>query len=130
MQRSGSLQSGELQSSLNYSSKLTQSSTFSGDDFKDLSQVTLIADPSRELYAAFGVGTLPWSGLFSTIILGPLKELAGKGIKNRETWAKSNRWQNSAAFAIKIGGEVKWVHVAEHAGDMSDMEAAARTLRA
>lgn len=101
----------------------------SSEDFKNPSQVTLIADPSRELYAAFGVGTLPWSGLFGTVILGPLKELASKGIKNRETSSKSNRWQNSATFAVKVGGEVTWVHVAEHAGDMSDMEEAAKSLR-
>lgn len=130
MQRSGLLQSGELCYTSSLARKLTQFSTSSGDDFRDPSQVTLIADPSRELYAAFGVGMLPWSGLFSTTILGPLKELASKGIKNRETWAKSNRWQNSAAFAVQTGGEVKWMHVAEHAGDMSDMEVAARSLRA
>lgn len=102
----------------------------SSGDFKTPSQVSLIADPSRELYAAFGIGTLPWSGLFGTIILGPLKELASKGIKNRETLPKSNRWQNSATFAVKSGGEVKWVHVAEHAGDMSDVRSAAKSLQA
>ncbi|ORY56796.1 hypothetical protein BCR35DRAFT_284055 [Leucosporidium creatinivorum] len=100
-----------------------------GGDFDDPSRVSLIADPSRELYAAFGVGTLPWSGLFGTAMLGPLSELASKGIKNRATAPGSARWQNSATFAVAKGGEVKWVHVAEHAGDMSDMEAAARSLK-
>lgn len=75
------------------------------------------------------MGTLPFTGLFGTAVLGPLKQLASQGITNRATSMGSNRWQTAGAFAVARGGEVKWVHVAEHAGHMASFEEAVQSLR-
>lgn len=92
------------------------------------SSLILLSDPTRELYASFGISTLPFTGLFSRPAIVNLKKLASKGIFNTETRAGSNRWQNSGGFAIAKGGEIKWVHEAKHAGDMGDYEEAKNSV--
>lgn len=55
-----------------------------------------------------------------------LKALAREGIVNRQTRTQSNRWQNSGGLYVAKGGEVKWIHVAKHAGDMADYRSAVK----
>jgi hypothetical protein len=95
----------------------------SGDDFPQ-SRVTLLADSTRELYAAWGLGALPLTGLFSWAMVGELRALASQGIKNRRTGAGSWRWQNSGGFVVDAAGKVRWHKVATHAGDTVDYAAA------
>lgn len=98
-------------------------------DFGDDSRVRLVADPTRHLYALFGLSTLPFTGLFSRAMLSELQSLARQGIVNTATRDGSNRWQNSGGFAIKKGGEVRFVKVAEYAGDMVDYRKALESLK-
>lgn len=94
----------------------------------DASRVKLVADPSRSVYAECGVGSLGWGGLFSGEMVTNLKRLRTEGVVNTETVSKSYRWQNSGGFAVSADGIVTFAHLAAHAGDMVDYEAAAETL--
>ena len=58
-----------------------------------------------------------------------LKALAKRGIKNTATRDGSRRWQNSGGFCVARGGELRWMHIAEHAGDMCDYEQAVASLK-
>lgn len=89
---------------------------FRGNEFKDASRVTLVPDPTRAIYAAWGVGSLSVSALFSYPMVTALLKLKKEGTVNTETVKGSNRWQNSGGFAVK-DGKVQWVKVAEHAGE-------------
>lgn len=87
-----------------------------GNEFKDTSRVTLVADPTRAIYAAWGLGSLSYSALFSYPMVTALLKLKKEGTVNTETVKGSNRWQNSGGFAVK-DGKIEWVKVAEHAGE-------------
>lgn len=60
-----------------------------------------------------------WSALFK------LKEA---GIVNTETMTGSNRYQNSGGVAVDKNGIVRYVKLAEHAGDMVPYEEAVATI--
>ncbi|KXS22263.1 hypothetical protein M427DRAFT_129985 [Gonapodya prolifera JEL478] len=90
--------------------------------------VKLISDPERNVYASFGVGILPWSGLFTNEIVKPITNLKNEGIVNTETGSGSWRWQNSGGFVIDQSGIVRWSKIAAHAGDMCDYIEALKAL--
>lgn len=106
----------------------TDSDRCSGNDFEDQSRVKLICDPKRTTYAELGIGQLSSGALFSGAMWKELFALKEKGIINTETVYGSYRWQNSGGLAVSKGGEVKWVKLAIHAGDMCDYEAAVRSI--
>ncbi|KAM0789765.1 hypothetical protein ACM66B_006618 [Microbotryomycetes sp. NB124-2] len=99
-----------------------------GKDFQHQDRVRLISDPDRTLYGQFGLGTLPFTALFGFTALKNLRTLASEGIVNTATRDGSNRWQNSGAFAVDVDEQVKWVHVATDASDVSDWTAARQSL--
>lgn len=47
-----------------------------------MDKVKVWADPEYKIYDKFGIGQLPWSGLFSTAMITELRSLASQGIKN------------------------------------------------
>lgn len=97
--------------------------------FPDESQLKLIADPSRELYAAYGIGQLGWGGMINGSAMGAVKDLREKeGISLRPTGAGSYRWQNSGGFGISAEGQVRWRKLAENAADMCDYAQAAQAV--
>ncbi|KAK4051566.1 hypothetical protein OIV83_002706 [Microbotryomycetes sp. JL201] len=99
-----------------------------GKDFQHRDRVRLISDPDRTLYGQFGLGTLSFGALFGLETLKSLRGLASEGIVNTATRDGSNRWQNSGGFAIDRGGQIKWVHVAKDASDVSNWQEAKRSL--
>lgn len=88
----------------------------------------VIADPDRDLYAAWGLGTSstwhalnPWS-LYSAYRLGK-----DEGIWNTPTQSGS-RWQTSGAFAVDARGFVRYAQVAGAADYVPDFEEMVGTL--
>lgn len=97
--------------------------------FSDASRVTLVADPKREIYAAWGVGVLGWMSMTNGEVMEGVKSLKEKeGINMRPTGKGSWRWQNSGGFAIDASGKIRWRKLAKHSGDMCNYEEAAKTI--
>ncbi|OCF31183.1 hypothetical protein I317_04545 [Kwoniella heveanensis CBS 569] len=97
--------------------------------FPDSSRYTLLSNPSRELYASWGIGSLGWTGMISPSIMNNLKALkAADGIDLRSTGEGSYRWGNSGGFAVDKEGKVKWRDVAEDSSDICDYAQAAKTV--
>ncbi|GAA95442.1 uncharacterized protein L969DRAFT_299364 [Mixia osmundae IAM 14324] len=90
------------------------------------SNVRIVADPERRLYAKWGVGQLGWAALFNMDTLSKVSQLAKEGIKN--TYTHGNRWQNHGTFAVDPKGTITWSHLGKDAGDMSDIGAAIASL--
>ncbi|KAL3428350.1 hypothetical protein PVAG01_01859 [Phlyctema vagabunda] len=91
-------------------------------------EVQVIVDPTRELYARWGLSTSsawhvlnPWS-LYGVYRLG--KE---DGIWNRPTESGS-RWQQAGSFAVDADDVVRWVNVAGAADEIADFEDAVLAL--
>jgi hypothetical protein len=91
-------------------------------------EVDVIADPDRDLYAAWGLGTSstwhalnPWS-LYSAYRLGK-----DEGIWNTPTQSGS-RWQTSGAFAVDARGFVRYAQVATAADYVAEFEEMLGTL--
>lgn len=97
--------------------------------FPDSSRYTLVSDPTREIYAAWGIGTLGWGGMVNGRVMNALKTLKeGEGIDLTPTGKGSYRWQNSGGFAVDGEGKIKWRKLAEDSADMCDYEEAAKTV--
>lgn len=111
--------------SLNYSFPLSQSS---GDEFKDKSRIKLVADISRQTYGDLGIGYLSFAALFSGKMWSALFKLKEAGIVNTKTETGSNRYQNSGGFSVDKNGIVRYVKLAQHAGDMVPYEEAVVTI--
>jgi hypothetical protein len=109
------------------------------------SNVKMHADPERETYAAWGVGEIGLSAIFKSSALSKAMALRKEGIKNgltigvrarrfsfiiemliSETY--QSRYQTNAAFALDTQGIIRFVHVAQDASEVSDLEAACRSL--
>lgn len=89
-----------------------------------------MADPTRELHAQWGVGTLGWTNMLDRSAFSKIKELQETDKIGVATWYGSYRWQNSGGFAVNSQGNITWVHIASTASDMCDYEAAVKTLTA
>lgn len=97
--------------------------------FPDSSRYTLVSDPTREVYAAWGIGTLGWGGMVNGRVMNALKTLKeGEGIDLTPTGKGSYRWQNSGGFAVDGEGKIRWRKLAEDSADMCDYEEAAKTV--
>lgn len=81
-------------------------------------RLTLVPNPTRSLYAAFGFGVLSYGGLFSRSMINELLSLKReRGIVNTATGKGSDRWQNSGGIAVDSKGIVRWTKLAKDAGD-------------
>ncbi|KAK6003455.1 hypothetical protein QM012_009226 [Aureobasidium pullulans] len=97
--------------------------------FPDSSRYTIVSDPERKSYAAWGVGSLGWTGMVSSDILDALKTLKeSDGIEMRPTGANAYRWQNSGGFAIDTEGKIRWRKIARDSSDVCDYAEAANTI--
>ncbi|GAB7352221.1 hypothetical protein MBLNU459_g2695t1 [Dothideomycetes sp. NU459] len=97
--------------------------------FAGSSRYTLVSDPSRDLYAKWGIGVLGWSGMLNSNVMASLKSLKeGEGIDLTPTGKGSWRWQNSGGFAIDKDGKVRWRKVAVDSADMCNYSEAAATV--
>jgi AhpC/TSA family len=86
------------------------------ESFGGAGGVHLVADPDRARYAAWGVGLSDRRHFAGPESLGALRRLLDEGIHNR--WARGNRWQAAATFAIDPAGVLRWRHFPRHAGDL------------
>jgi AhpC/TSA antioxidant enzyme len=89
--------------------------------------VNLVNDPGRRTYAAWGLGRTSLSHFLGRRSLASVARLARRGIRNRHP--HGTRWQSAGTFAIDGQGFVRWRHLPAHAGDLPDLQAAARSLR-
>ncbi|THY30046.1 hypothetical protein D6D01_03361 [Aureobasidium pullulans] len=97
--------------------------------FPDSQRYTLVADPERKAYAAWGVGSLGWAGMVNGGVMEALKSLKeSDGIDLRPTGVGSYRWQNSGGFAVDSAGKVRWRKIAKDSSDMCDYSEAAKTI--
>jgi len=92
------------------------------------SDVTILVDDERELYATWGLGVSsfwhvlsPWS-LYSAYKLGKRDS-----IWNRPT-ESGTRWQTSGSFAVNGEGIVKWSRPSASADEVPDFEDALPSL--
>ena len=88
-------------------------------------RVRVVADEDRAIYAAWGLGRSSLSHFLGARSLRSVARQARRGIRN--TRAHGTRWQQAGTFAVDAAGAVVWRHLPEHAGDLPDLEAAART---
>jgi hypothetical protein len=84
----------------------------------------LVIDQPRRLYAAWGLGRSTLGHFMGGRSLVSVARLARQGIRNRHP--HGTRWQSAGAFAVGADGTIRWRHVPEHAGDLPDLEEAAR----
>jgi len=91
-------------------------------------RVRLIEDEDRAIYAAWGLGRSSLSHFLGARSLRAVAREARRGIRN--TRAHGTRWQQAGTFAVDGAGTVVWRHLPEHAGDLPDLDAAARAALA
>ena len=108
--------------------------------------VILYGDAEKRVYGAFGLGELGWDGVINRSVLKQVGDLKKEGISNRLTRGtrceqlalKSRsvtvnnglilRWQTNGGFAIDEGGIVRYVHVGRDSGDITDLQAAIKSV--
>jgi alkyl-hydroperoxide reductase/thiol specific antioxidant family protein len=83
---------------------------------------TVVSDPSRRAYAAWGLGLTPLAHFLGARSLAAVARLASHGIRNRHP--HGSRWQSAGTFALDAEGVVRWRHLPSHAGDLPDLERA------
>jgi hypothetical protein len=98
------------------------------DAFGGAGAVRIVPDPERARYAAWGVGLSDRRHFAGPESLAALRRLLDRGIHNR--WARGNRWQAAASFAIDAAGMVRWRHRPRHAGDVPALGEAISALAA
>jgi len=81
--------------------------------------VVCIDDPSRHLYAQWGLGLTDASHFAGRDSLSSVGRLFGQGIRNRHP--AGTRWQGAGSFAVDERGIVRWRHLPKHAGDLPDL---------
>jgi hypothetical protein len=87
----------------------------------------LVEDESRALYASWGLGK---TGLRHFAGLRSLRQVLRLAAEEeiRNTSSDGTRWQTAGTFAVDAEGIVRWRHVPRHAGELPDLEEAARAL--
>jgi hypothetical protein len=88
--------------------------------------VELVIDEDRRLYAAWGLGRSSLAHFMGPHSLREVARLARHGIRNRHP--EGTRWQTAGTFALDSEANVRWVHIPTHAGDLPDLERAARSV--
>lgn len=91
-----------------------------------LDGVTLLSDPERAAYAAWGLGRSSLTHFAGRRSLTQVARLAREGVRNRRP--DGTRWQQAGTFAVDAAGNVRWRHLPEHAGDLPDLAAAAAAV--
>jgi hypothetical protein len=89
--------------------------------------VTLLSDPERRSYAAWGLGRSSLGHFAGRRSLAQVAKLARQGVRNRHP--HGTRWQQAGTFAVDADGIVRWRHVPEHAGHLPDLAEAASALK-
>ena len=83
---------------------------------------TVIVDPDREIYAAWGLGvSSTWHALNPWSIWSAYKLGKNESIWNQPT-ESGTRWQTSGTFAVDKAGVVKWASVAKAADDIPNLK--------
>ena len=91
--------------------------------------IGVIVDPSRSLYARWGLGVADWWHVLSWEVFWNLFKLAqNEGIKNRPTESGS-RWQIGGFFVVDGRGTVRYGGKSERSDGIPDFEAAVEVLR-
>ena len=93
-----------------------------------LGDVTVVTDPARESYAAWGLGRTSVRHFAGRRSLGQAARLARAGVRNRHP--DGTRWQRAGTFAVDESGTVRWRHLPDHAGATPDLEQAAAAASA
>ncbi|KAJ7625550.1 hypothetical protein FB45DRAFT_921739 [Roridomyces roridus] len=94
------------------------------------SQVQVVVDAERELFAAWGLGLSSLGDWLSPRTLSAVYRLGkSEGIWNRPTESGS-RWQKAGSFGVDGEGIVKWGVVSKGADEIGDFEEAVRALDA
>ncbi|WWC58127.1 uncharacterized protein I303_100662 [Kwoniella dejecticola CBS 10117] len=97
--------------------------------FPDGSRYTLLPDPSRETYAQWGIGQLPWLGMISPSVINNMNDLKkADNIDLRPTGVGSYRWQNSGGFAVDEEGILRWRKIAQDSSDICDYSEATKSV--
>ncbi len=86
----------------------------------------VVSDPSRQAYAAWGLGRTSLAHFMGRRSLGAVVVQTRRGIRNRHP--SGTRWQSAGTFAVGTDGLVCWRHLPEHAGDLPDLDAALEAL--
>jgi hypothetical protein len=84
------------------------------------SNLQIVVDDAREMYAAWGLGTSSlWHVLGSISSVSKLEKEDGIKVRSTES---GNRWQTAGNFAVDAQGTVKWSRKDERADDMPDFK--------
>ena len=89
--------------------------------------VVCIDDPSRHLYAEWGLGLTDAAHFAGAQSLAGVGKLLGSGIRNRHP--AGTRWQSAGSFAVDGGGIIRWRHLPTHAGDLPNLAEAFESLK-
>src|SRR4051812_21678669 len=81
--------------------------------------VTVVSDPSRRSYAAWGLDRTSVSHFMGRRSLSAVAGLARHGIRNRHP--SGTRWQSAGTFALDGRGIVRWRSLPAHAGDLPEL---------
>lgn len=93
------------------------------------SNLRIVVDEDREIYAAWGLGISGWAHTLSPWSMYSVWRLGkNEGIWNRPTESGS-RWQMAGSFAVDGGGAVRWGAAANRADDVPDFGAAVGALK-
>jgi AhpC/TSA family len=92
-----------------------------------LGGATLLSDPERGSYAAWGLGRSSLGHFAGRRSLAQVAKLARTGVRNRHP--HGTRWQRAGTFAVDAAGTVRWRHLPAHAGDLPDLRKAASVLK-
>jgi hypothetical protein len=84
--------------------------------------VLVASDPSRRVYAEWGLGRTSASHFLGRRSLTAVADLAQRGIRNRHP--HGTRWQSAGTFALDDHAIVQWRSLPAHAGDLPDLDAA------
>lgn len=88
--------------------------------------VVVVSDPTRQLYAEWGLGRTGVGHFLGRRSLAAVGSLAREGIRNRHP--DGTRWQSAGTFALDEHRTVRWCHLPAHAGDVPDLQLALRAL--
>ncbi|CAJ2506887.1 Uu.00g080730.m01.CDS01 [Anthostomella pinea] len=91
--------------------------------------VEVVIDEQRDLYSQFGLGvSTTWHVMNPATLVKAMRLAKDENIWNRPTGQSGSRWQTSGAFAVDVGGTVRWRQVARSADDVPDLDAAVQSL--
>ena len=94
---------------------------------------TVLADPERKAYHAFGLERLSWHRVFSLATLKLYLKLYRKGLV-RQNYGKQDIYQAGGDFLVDRGGNIRFAHRSEDPADRPSvatlLKAIDRSLRA